>query len=64
MTQGHRYMTPSGSEGIEIAAEGDRVKLMLIDKVWPFPLAPRWFRRDDLKPMPMAYFHGEVPSGD
>lgn len=64
--QGNRYRLHAGQHaGRDVLAvtEGERplVSILFDAGEWPFPGAPFEVQASDLEPMPMAYYHGEVP---
>jgi|LNFM01.1.fsa_nt_gb hypothetical protein len=65
-TQGHRYRMRSGMfKGRDVLCmEGGtspRVSLLFEDGEWPFPSKSFPACLAELEPMPMVYFHGEIP---
>jgi hypothetical protein len=60
--QGHKYSW-YGREVLALESSGWRVKVALIDMTQPYPLgAVQFVWSQDLKPLPMKYFHGELPA--
>ena len=64
--QGHRYRLCAGKHaGRDVLAltsgEKPLVTILFDAGEWPFPGAPFEVVASTLKPLPMVYFHGEVP---
>lgn len=62
--QGHRYGCWMGDVlALESANSGEIARVALIDKSQPYPLGRAdWILADDLDPLPMRYFHDQVPA--
>lgn len=64
--QGHRYRLHAGQHAgrdvLAVTAGPSPLVALLFDAgEWPFPSAPFEVLARDLEPMPMVYYHGEVP---
>lgn len=61
--QGHRYECWMGDVlALESAPAGEVVKVAVIDQSQPYPLGRMDYAlADELEPLPMRYFHGQVP---
>lgn len=62
--QGHRYRCWLGDVlALESAVSGELVGVAHIDETQPYPLGrPDTVEVDDLTPVPMRYFHGQIPA--
>lgn len=65
-TQGHRYRMRGGVfKGYDVlcmrGGASPLVSLIFDHGEWPFPSKPFAATLAELEPLPMRYFHGEVP---
>ena len=62
--QGHKYLCHLGSVlALESADGAEPVKVAAINYGQPYPLGPAEIViADELTPMPMRYFHDQVPA--
>lgn len=65
-SQGHRYRMKGGAfKGRDVlcivGGTSPLVSLIFDDGEWPFPSKPFAACLAELEPLPMRYFHGEVP---
>lgn len=62
ITQGHKYSM--GLLTVLALESGEQaIRVAVIDEDAPWPLqSPEWSHARLLKPMPMRYFHGEIPT--
>ena len=58
--QGDVWQIKSGERGLEVGRDDKRLKLALINPLWPFPSAPEWFKKSECKKMPSRYHGNEV----
>jgi len=60
--QGHKYLF-QGVEVIALSSGSQVIRVAELDHSQPYPLGPaKLASAHYLEPLPMAYFHGEVPA--
>jgi hypothetical protein len=61
VSQGDKWITPDGREGIEVRRDDKYLYLSIIVPLWPFPTPPEPFLRRVCRLAPMKYYGGNAP---